>query len=139
MARRSRKKQSNPTPLILGGVAVVAAIAVGYTLLPKADSTQAKAFPLETYTESCNSLRGSEYAIRGEILENFHHDPTVGKFIFLTVEPDSAPESLESPQNVGILIPSEVEGPNLETKQKYSFVVTVKKEGILVAKSYAAQ
>lgn len=138
MARRSRNKQSNPAPLILGGVAVLAAIVVGYTLLPKGESSQAKSFPLETYTESCNSLRGSEYSVSGEILENFHHDPNVGKFIFLTVEQDAS-ASPDSPQSVGILIPSDVDGPNLETKQKYSFVVSVKKEGMLVAKSYAAQ
>ena len=137
MARRSRKKQNNSIPAILGGVAVIAAIAIGYTLLPKEGETTAKRFPLEVYVDSCNSLRGSEYSVSGEILENFHHDPNIGKFIFLTVEQqDTSPDT---PKNIGILVPTDVTGPNLETKQQYSFVVQVKKEGMLVAKSYTSK
>ncbi|MFC4995933.1 hypothetical protein [Rubritalea tangerina] len=34
----------------------------------------------------------------------------------------------ETPQSIGILVPAKVKGPNLETKQSYTFVVDVKKE-----------
>ena len=139
MARRSRKKKSSPLPAILGGVVAVAAIAIGFISLKGEDVPTAKGFPLETYVESCNSLRGNQYSIQGEVLENAHHDPLVGKFIFLTVDTGGGKASSELPQNVGILVPADVDGPNLETKQRYTFVVDVKKEGALVARSYTAQ
>ncbi len=59
--------------------------------------------------------------------------------IFLTVDTGGGKASSELPQNVGILVPADVDGPNLETKQRYTFVVDVKKEGALVARSYTAQ
>lgn len=137
MSRRSRKKQSSPVPAILGGAVLIAMIAIGYSFLPKGGSATAKPLPLEVYVDSCNSLRGSEYSVSGEILENYHHDPEVGKFIFLTVDEEEA--SSESPKNIGILVPTDVSGPNLETKQQYHFVVQVQKEGMLVATSYTSK
>lgn len=140
MARRSRRKKSSaPVPAIIGGVAAIAAIAFGAFVLNKNEQPSAKRFPLETYVESCNSLRGNEYSISGEIAENAQHDPSIGKFIFLTVDQGDAPISPDLPQQIGILVPSSVTGPNLETKQSYTFVVNVKKEGALVASSYTSK
>jgi|GEM_PF-611503 hypothetical protein len=140
MARRSRrKKSSNPAPVIIGSVAAVLVIGLGFVFLKRGDSPTAKEFPLATYVESCNSLRGSEYSITGEIVENAQHDPNVGKFIFLRVDTGDQTISPELPQSVGIMVPSSVKGPNLETKQNYTFVVDVRKEGSLVASSYTAR
>lgn len=138
MSRRSRKKQSNPIGIILTAVVVVAIGVVGYRSLPSGDTPEAKTFPLGSYIQNCNSLRGSTYAISGEILENYHHDPKVGKFILLTVEHDED-LTADQPNAVGLLVPSSLDGPNLETKQKYEFVVTVEKEGALVAQSYSSK
>ncbi|MEO1856362.1 MAG: hypothetical protein ABGY95_03220 [Rubritalea sp.] len=140
MARRSRRKKSNnPAPVIIGSVAAVLVIGIGYVSLKRADAPSAKEFPLETYVDSCNSLRGNEYSISGEIVENAQHDPNVGKFIFLRVDTGDQAISQEMPQSIGIMVPSSVKGPNLETKQNYTFVVDVKKEGSLVASSYTAR
>ncbi len=140
MSRRSRRKKfSNPTPAIIGAVVAVLAIGIGFTFLKSADKPSAKSFPLKTYVESCNSLRGNEYSISGEIVENAQHDPNIGKFIFLRIDTDDEPVSAELPQTIGILVPAKVTGPNLETKQNYSFVVEVKREGALVASSYSAK
>ncbi len=140
MARRSRrKKSSNPAPVIIGSVAAVLVIGLGFIFLKRGDSPSAKRFPLQTYVESCNSLRGNEYSISGEIVENAQHDPNVGKFIFLRVDTGDQAISPDLPQSIGILVPSSVKGPNLETKQNYTFVVDVRKEGSLVASSYTAR
>ncbi|MFC4994382.1 hypothetical protein [Rubritalea tangerina] len=140
MARRSRRKQSsNPTPVIIGSIAAILVIGIGFIFLKRGEAPSAKAFPLETYVESCNSLRGNEYSISGEIIENAQHDPTVGKFIFLRVDTGDDSINPETPQSIGILVPAKVKGPNLETKQSYTFVVDVKKEGALVASSYTAK
>ena len=140
MARRSRRKKStNPAPVIIGGVAAILVIGLGFAFLKRGDSPSAKKFPLETYVESCNSLRGNEYSISGEIVENAQHDPNVGKFVFLRVDTSDQDIPLELPQSIGIMVPSSVKGPNLETKQNYTFVVEVKREGSLVASSYTAR
>ena len=140
MARRSRRTTSSSTaPVIIGSVAAVLVIGIGFFVLKRGDSPSAKQFPLETYVESCNSLRGSEYSISGEIIENAQHNPNVGKFIFLKVDTGDQTISPGLPQSVGIMVPNSVKGPNLETKQNYTFVVDVKKEGSLVASSYTAR
>ncbi|MFC4995934.1 hypothetical protein [Rubritalea tangerina] len=63
MARRSRRKQSsNPTPVIIGSIAAILVIGIGFIFLKRGEAPSAKAFPLETYVESCNSLRGMNIA-----------------------------------------------------------------------------
>ena len=140
MARRSRRKKSNnPSPIIIGGMTAVLVIGLSLVFLKRGDNPSAKRFPLKTYVESCNSLRGNEYSISGEIVENAQHDPNIGKFIFLRVDTENQTISPELPQSIGILVPNTVKGPNLETKQNYTFVVDVKREGSLVASSYSAR
>jgi hypothetical protein len=140
MARRSRKKKtSNPAPAIIGSVAAILVIGIGFVVLQRGDGPSAKSFPLQTYVESCNSLRGNEYSVSGEIVENAQHDPNVGKFIFLRVDTEDQTIPPNLPKSIGIMVPNSVKGPNLETKQNYTFVVDVKKEGSLVASSYTAR
>jgi hypothetical protein len=141
MSRRSRRKRSNTgsSTVLIGSVAAVAAIAIGFVFLNKSETPDAKRFPLESYVNNGNSLRGSEYSISGEIVENAQHDPTVGKFVIIKVHTGDQAIPADLPNSVGILVPAGVNGPNLETKQNYNFVVDVRKEGSLVATSYTAQ
>jgi hypothetical protein len=141
MSRRSRRKRSNTgsSTVLIGSVAAVAAIAIGFVFLNKSETPAAKRFPLESYVNNGNSLRGSEYSISGEIVENAQHDPTVGKFVIIKVHTGDQAIPADLPNSVGILVPAGVNGPNLETKQNYNFVVDVRKEGSLVATSYTAQ
>lgn len=140
MARRSRRKKSSssPLPILLGVAGALGVAAIGFMVINKGEQPSAKKFPLETYVNSSNSLRGNEYSISGEIIKNAAHDPAVGKYIFLRVDTGEEEVSSDIPKSVGIIVPSDVSGPNLETKQKYTFVVDVKKEGQLVANSYSA-
>ena len=141
MARRSSRKRSsnNSTTILIGSIAAIVAIAIGFVFLNQSETPNAKRFPLESYVNNGNSLRGSEYSITGEIIENVQHDPSIGKFVILKVNTGDVDVSSELPQNVGILVPATVNGPNLETKQNYHFVVEVRKEGSLIAKSYNAK
>ena len=141
MSRRSRRKRnnSNPATVLVGVIAAVVVIAIGFIFLNKSETPDAKRFPLESYINNGNSLRGSEYSISGEIVENAQHDPTVGKFVIIKVDTGDQTVSPDLPDSVGILVPAGVNGPNLETKQNYNFVVDVRKEGSLVATSYTAQ
>ena len=140
MARRSRRKRNSnsATTILIGSIAAIVAIAIGFVFLNQSDAPKAKRFPLESYVNNGNSLRGSEYSITGEIIENVLHDPTIGKFVILKVDTGDSQASADTPQCVGILVPSSVNGPNLETKQSYHFVVDVRKEGSLVANRYEA-
>lgn len=126
--------------MILGAGALALAL---YSFFSKSDENSnqasAKEFPIAIYVENCNSLRGNQYQISGEITENAQHDPNVGKFIFLKVSNIPSGTASDTPQQVGILVPRELEGPNLETRQNYSFIVEVRKEGYLVANSYSAR
>ncbi|MFC5049371.1 hypothetical protein ACFPK9_01875 [Rubritalea spongiae] len=141
MSRRSRRKRnnSNSSSILIGSIVAIIAIIFGYTFLNQSDTPAAKDFPLESYIHNGNSLRGSEYSISGEIIENAQHDPTVGKFVLIKVDTSDQSISPDLPNSVGILVPAEVDGPNLETKQNYNFVVDVRKEGALVATSYTAK
>ncbi|MGJ8673956.1 hypothetical protein [Rubritalea sp.] len=141
MSRRSRRKRSNSnsSTILIGSIAAIVVIGVGFIFLNQSEAPTAKRFPLESYISNGNSLRGSEYNLSGEIVENSQHDPTVGKFIIIKVDTGDQALPPGSPDSVGILVPFAVNGPNLETKQNYNFVVNVRKEGSLVATSYTAQ
>ena len=126
--------------MILGAGALAIVL---YSFFTKDDGTSqqasAKEFPIAIYVENCNSLRGNQYQISGEITENAQQSADVGKFVFLKVDNVPSGTPSDTPQQVGILVPSNVDGPNLETRQNYSFIVEVQREGYLVASSYSAR
>ncbi|WP_026292623.1 hypothetical protein [Rubritalea marina] len=138
---QSRKKSSSVNiPMIMGGAALALAIISFFFKSDQSpEEAAARDFPLAIYVEDCNSLRGNQYQISGEITENAQQDPSVGKFIFLRVDNVPRDTPSDTPQQVGILVPSDLTGPNIETRQNYSFIVEVRKEGYLVASKYSAR
>lgn len=137
MARRSRKKnKSDSTPIVAGVAAVAAAVAFGYFFIGKRDQADAKEFPLQSYVNDGNSLRGNTYQVSGEVFSKPFHDPARGQKVYVRVDVGEADYPAGLPRDIGITIPSSVDGPNLETKQSYTFIVDVTKGGNLEASKY---
>ena len=131
MARKSRKKKSsssNPKPVIIGALCAIALIAVGYFILSRSVSDQTNVTPLQadTYTTSPNSLRGSTFAVKAQVIKKLHYEEGVRQVIQVAYDNEHIP----------IEIPAEVTGPNINTQQEYTFIVKAKNDAWLVASSY---
>lgn len=147
MARRSRRKSSgNPLPLIIGAVVLVALIAAGYFFIQNKGSDSDRdfdpsQFPMETYVNNGNSLRGSNnyYSLTGEVFSKPYYDPTKGQKVFIHVAVDPATYPTGLPTDLGVFVPADIKGPNIETKQSYTFIVQASQEGNLTAVEYEAK
>ncbi|GAA5496205.1 hypothetical protein SAMN02745181_2658 [Rubritalea squalenifaciens DSM 18772] len=141
MARRSRKKkQSNSQTTVIIGIAVIALAGyLGFKVIGSSDKVDAKEFPLQSYVNDGNSLRGNKYQVTGEVFSKPFHDPARGQKIYVRVDVGEAKYPAGLPRDIGIFVPSTVQGPNLETKQNYTFVVKVINGGNLEALQYASQ
>lgn len=140
MARRSRKKKnSNPTPMLIGAAVVALVIGIGYYMKNQRNSADAQELPLQSYVNDGNSLRGNVYQVSGEVFSKPFHDPNRGQKVYVRVDVGEADYPAGLPRDIGIFIPSTVSGPNLETKQSYTFVVEVASGGNLEATKYSTK
>ena len=130
MARRTRKKQStkstNLLPLIIGALCALGLLAGGYFIITREKSSNATELSAETYTNAPESLRGSTFSIKGEVIKQLHYEEGVVKVIHVNYNNEPIP----------IEIPADVVGPNINTQQEYTFIVKAKNDAWLVAKSY---
>lgn len=140
MARRSRKKKSsNPTSILIGIAVVVAVVGIGFYFIKQKDKADAQEFPLQSYVNDGNSLRGNIYQVSGEVFSKPFHDPSRGQKVYVRVDVGEADYPAGLPRDIGIFIPSTVSGPNLETKQSYTFIVKVATGGNLEATKYTTK
>lgn len=147
MARRSRKKQKNTQlPTIIGAVAALALVAGGFFYLKSSKSGADRdfspvEFPMETYVNNGNSLRGANnyYSLTGEVFEKRSPTTTTGLKLFVEVEIDPATYPANFPKSLGIFVPAEINGPNIETKQSYHFIVQAARDGSLTAVEYESK
>jgi len=146
MARRSRKKQNNQLPLIIGIVVVAALVIGGFTLIKDKDQSSNNEytpieFPMENYANNGNSLRGANnyYKLTGEVFEKRIPNSTTGLKLFVDVAVDTATYPSGLPKSVGLFVPAEVKGPNIETKQSYTFIVQAARDGNLTAVEYKSK
>lgn len=125
MARR-RASSSSPSPKIIGAGALILVVLIGGYM--SVGSTQdpfrtASPFPVKDYLENANSLRGNTYRLEAQI------DTT------LEVAPDSS--RLLSVESAGdllpLLVPSKLNGMNIERGQKLQFKVQINEKGLVVA------
>jgi len=130
MARRSRKKkQSSSTkslPAIVGALCAIALLAGGYFILVRPSSVSANMLNAGTYEESPDSLRGSIFTVKGEVVKKLHYEEGVRQVIHVRYDNKQIP----------LIIPATVEGPNINTNQEYTFLVKAKNDAWLVVNSY---
>ena len=130
MARKSRKKKSssNPAPIIIGAISAFALLAVGYFILSNTGDGQSNVTPLQadTYTSSPDSLRGSTFEVKAQVIKKLHYEEGVTQVVQVMYNNEPIP----------IQIPAEVTGPNINTQQEYTFIVKAKNDAWLVASSY---
>lgn len=130
MARRTRKKQStkstNLLPIIIGALCALGLLAGVYFIITREKSSNATELSAETYTNAPESLRGSTFSIKGEVIKQLHYEEGVVKVIHVNYNNEPIP----------IEIPADVVGPNINAQQEYTFIVKAKNDAWLVAKSY---
>lgn len=129
MARRTRKTKStssNPAPLIIGILCAIGLLAGGYFIITRPTTLNATVLNAETYTKSPDSIRGSTFTVKGEVIKKIHYEEGVVQVIHVSYNDEPIP----------IEIPASVKGPNINTKQEYTFTVKAKNDAWLVASSY---
>jgi hypothetical protein len=129
MARRTRKKQStssNPLPIIIGARCGLGLLAGGYLIITRERGSNITQLNADNYTNSPESLRGSTFSIKAEVIRQLHYEEGVVKVIYVSYNNEPIP----------IEIPADVVGPNINTQQEYTFIVKAKNDAWLVAKSY---
>ncbi len=129
MARRKRKKQSsssNPIPIIIGVVCAILLLGAGFFYVTRSKPTNANPLNAETYTKNPSALTGSTFTVKGEVVKKLHYEEGVTQVIHVSYQNEE----------ISIIIPDKVKGPNINTKQEYTFTVTAKNDDWLVAKAY---
>jgi hypothetical protein len=129
MARRTRKKQStssNLLPIIIGVFCALGLLAGGYFIITREKSSNATELNAETYINSPESVRGSSFSIKAEVIKKLYYEEGVTQVVHVIYNNEPIP----------IEIPADVKGPNINTQQEYTFIVKAKNDAWLVAKSY---
>ncbi len=130
MARKSRKKKkaaSNPAPVIIGAVCAVALVAGGiYVINNPSGTSSANLLSIDTYTTSPESQRGSTFEVRGEVIKKIAYKDGVRQVLQVRYNNEDIP----------IVVPADVDGPNINTQQEYTFTVNAKDDAWLFATAY---
>lgn len=129
MARRTRKKQStssNLLPIIIGVFCALGLLAGGYFIITREKSSNATELNAETYTNSPESVRGSSFSVKAEVIKKLYYEEGVTQVVHV----------IYNNEHIPIEIPADVKGPNINTQQEYTFIVKAKNDAWLVAKSY---
>ncbi len=129
MARRTRKKQStssNLLPIIIGALCALGLLAGGYIIITREKSPNATELNAETYTNSPESVRGSSFSVKAEVIKKLYYEEGVTQVVHV----------IYNNEHIPIEIPADVKGPNINTQQEYTFIVKAKNDAWLVAKSY---
>jgi hypothetical protein len=128
MARRA-SSSLNPGIILGAAAAIVVAVFAGKSFLSRKSSAfgDAPALNIEQLLENGNGMRGSTYVVRGQIDEKLQWTANRGQLISLRVETPGGDEY------IGIEIPPEFNKLNIDTKQKFAFLVKIRNGGRAVA------
>ena len=127
MPRRA-KSGVNPVHLILILVAVGAVVGGGWLFLGRASDPFSKltVLPVSDYKVNANQLRGNVYRTEGTIDDQLKWTP--GKGRLFSVEITDGQETFP----VGLLVPAEKSGENIQRGQTFIFKVEVGDGGTLI-------
>lgn len=126
MGRRA-SSSLNATAIVGIIAAIIVVGVVGFFMIGKKTETFADA-PLLRVSEAldnANSLRGNEYRVEGKIESRWVRDS--GEGLSLQVEEDGRTEYFF------IMIPPDIEHPNIEREQRYAFKIRFGEGGVAVA------
>jgi hypothetical protein len=129
----SRRASSSLHPGMIGGIiiAIVALVFIGKSTFSKkqAGFGNMPKLSMEEYLQNGNSLRGNEYVLDGKIDGILGGDETKDGTRLVSVQIESSGGA----EFIGVEIPPELKGHNIEREQRYSFRVTFRQGGIAVA------
>ena len=123
-----RASSSLNTAAIIGIVAVVAIlVGAGALMLKKKGVTynDVALLRMDEAVQNANSLRGNEYRVEGKVESRWVRDS--GEGLSLIVEESGRTERLF------IMIPTDVEHPNIERDQRYAFKIKFGEGGVAIA------
>jgi hypothetical protein len=124
MARRANS--SIPTgKLAATAGAVVGLLAIAYAMFGTAQDPfrTTSPFPVKEYLENANSIKGNTYRLEALVDKTLEVTPATGRLFSVEAGGDMLP----------LLVPSTLNGTNIERGQKLHFRVQVNEKGLLVA------
>lgn len=127
----ARRASSSFHPGILIGLAAVVLVAVfaGKSLISHRKTSFGDLSPLrlQELLENGDSLRGNQYLVSGEIDEKLRWTADRGQVVSVKVSPEHG-DGL-----IGIEIPPQFNGMNIDPKQRYAFRIRFRQGGIAEA------
>ena len=124
MARRA--SSSSPNLKLLGtGAGILALLAGGYFIFGGTQDPYrtTSPFPIKDYLENANSLRGNTYRLEAQVDKTLEVAPDSGRLLSVESAGDMLP----------LLVPSKLNGMNIERGQKLQFKVRINEKGLVVA------
>ena len=124
MARRASSSSPN-LKLIGAGACIVALLAGGYFVFggTRDPYRTTSPFPMKDYLENANSLRGNTYRLEAQVDKTLEVAPNSGRLLSVESAGDMLP----------LLVPSNLNGMNIERGQKLQFKVQINEKGLVVA------
>ncbi len=123
-----RASSSLNSTAIIGIIAVIALlVGIGSLMLKKKADTFSEVAPLRVAEAlvNANSLRGNQYRVEGKIESRWIRDS--GEGLSLLVEEEGLTERLF------IMIPPDLDHPNIERDQRYAFKIEFGAGGVAIA------
>jgi len=124
MARRANSSiPAGKLAAVVG--AVVGLLAIAYAVFGTAQDPfrTTSPFPVKEYLENANSIKGNTYRLEALVDKTLEVTPATGRLFSVEAGGDMLP----------LLVPSTLNGTNIERGQKLHFRVQVNEKGLLVA------
>ena len=124
MARRA--SSSSPNFKVIGASAAVLVLLAGAYLMFGGSQDPYRTtspFPVKDYLENANSLRGNTYRLEAQVDKTLEVAPDSSRLLSVESAGDMIP----------LLVPSKLNGLNIERGQKLHFKVQINEKGLVVA------
>lgn len=124
MARRARSVPPIKW-LVAGAVTLLLLVAVSGFFFGSSNQPfrSAAEFPVQQYLDESTTLRGNSYRLTGTVLNSIAWSPVDGRLISVQPAGSSSP--------IPLVIPADLNAPNIQKGQQFHFLVEVRDRGIL--------